>query len=489
MLFGKIMKHFMEYDTFGLYTARVYYDWQQAKDEGRDVAHLKEVCQSIQKRFYSDDRQVTLNDYETACTLEKQMRNAPLLKDARYIEPSDYEEILKERPENRWNAVHKAIHVSEEQRKEHILGGWTGRVAGCLLGKPLEFWKCKNLISMLKETGNYPVTRYVSTKDFTPEMIKKYKIVTGTPLNNQPWIDELEGYAPIDDDTNYTVLNLKVMEVFGYDFDPGDVLYAWLNWLPAGVCCTAERVAYKNAVEGFSAPATASFQNPYREWVGAQIRAEIFGWVNPGNPEAAAEAAFRDACVSHTRNGIYGEMFIAAMAAAAMSTKDVRKIIEAGLGEIPKNSRLALAVRSVVDDYDSGMTLEESLDKLHSLHDESNIFEWCHIIPNEKIVVLSLLHSDGDYTRAIGNCVQFAFDTDSNAAVVGAVMGTLLGPDGIDEKWTNPLGGLLASTVLDEHMNSIEDLADRTIKILKRDIAPDQRLKRRYDYNESFDIG
>lgn len=478
------MKHFMENDTFGLYTARVYYDWQQANDEGRDVAHLKVICQSIQKRFYSDDRKVTLSDYEVACVLEKELRTAPVLGNIQYVEPSDYEGILKERPEKK----RADLSISDEKVKNCIRGGWNGRVTGCLLGKPLEFWKCKNLMNMLKETKNYPVTRYVSTKDFTPEMIEKYNIVTGTPLNNQPWVDELEGYAPIDDDTNYTVLNMKVMEVFGYDFDPGDVLYAWLNWLPAGVCCTAERVAYKNAVEGFSAPTTATFQNPYREWVGAQIRAEIFGWVNPGNPEAAAEAAFRDASVSHTRNGIYGEMFAAAMVAAAMNTTDVRAVIEAGLGEIPKNSRLAMAVKSVIADYDSGMTLEESLEKLHSLHDESNIFEWCHIIPNEKIVVLSLLYSDGDYTRAIGNCVQFAFDTDSNAAVVGAIMGTLLGPEGIDEKWTEPTGGLLASTVLDEHMNHIEDLVERTFKIMKRDINPDHRLKRRYDYNESFDI-
>ena len=75
------MKHFMENDTFGLYTARVYYDWQQARDEGHDVAHLKEVCQAIQKRFYNEDRQDTLNDYEVACALEREMQAAPMVKD------------------------------------------------------------------------------------------------------------------------------------------------------------------------------------------------------------------------------------------------------------------------------------------------------------------------------------------------------------------------------------------------------------------------
>lgn len=474
----------MDNDTFGLYTARVYYDWQQARDEGRDVAHLKNLTQTIQKRFYDPDRNVTLGDYELACTLEKTMSEAPFLNDFKYVEPSNYAEILLERP----MIKRASLNISDDELRRKILGGWLGKVTGCLLGKPLEFWKIKPLTEMLKEIGNYPVTRYISTEDFTPEMIEKYNIVTGTPLNNQPWIDELKGYAPIDDDTNYTVLNLKLMEVFGYDFEPGDVLYAWLNWLPAGVCCTAERVAYRNAVMGLSVPTTATFQNPYREWVGAQIRAEVFGWVNPGNPTAAAEAAFRDASVSHVRNGIYGEMFTAAMIAKAMTSANVREVIEAGLGEIPKNSRLALAIRSVIEDYDNKISFDEAVKKLHELHDESNIFEWCHIIPNGKIVVLSLLYAERDYTKAIGNSMQCAFDTDSNGAVVGAVMGTLFGPEVIEGKWTKPIVGLMGSTVVDEPMNKIEEMVERTLKVAKREIKPDESLKRRYDYNESFDV-
>ena len=476
------MKHFMENDTFGLYTARVYYDWQQARDEGRKVEHLIDECKAIQKRFYSDNRQDTLDDLERACILEKEMRNTPVSDKYTYSEPSDYVGILDARPKRE----RERVDISDDVLKKRLIGGWTGRIVGCLLGKPLEFWKRKDLANMLKETNNYPLRRYVSTRDFTSDIIKKYKIQTGGPLSKQPWIDELKGYAPVDDDLNYTVLNLKLMETFGYEFDPGDVLYAWINWVPAGIFCTAERVAYYNALKGLSAPATATFRNPYREWVGAQIRAEVFGWVNPGDAEAAAEVAFRDACISHTRNGIYGEMFTAAMVSAAMHLTDIREIIEAGLGEIPEKSRLTEAIQSVLIDYDNGMSFEESIEKLHRIHNEDNIFEWCHIIPNAKIVVLSLLHSEGNFTQAIGNSVQVAFDTDSNGAVVGAIMGTILGLEGIEEKWTVPICGMLESTVLEEHMNTVEDLVSRTFKVAKRNITPDGRIKQRYDYNESF---
>ena len=82
-------------------------------------------------------------------------------------------------------------------------------------------------------------------------------------------------------------------------------------------------------------PHSATHRNPYREWIGAQIRGDFFGYAMPGRPGRAAELAWRDACISHVRNGIYGEMWVAAMVAAAAVTDDPRAVVAEGLAQVP----------------------------------------------------------------------------------------------------------------------------------------------------------
>lgn len=108
------------------------------------------------------------------------------------------------------------------------------------------------------------------------------------------------------------MLALKLLERYGHNFTSADVAETWLLGIPAFHACTAERVAIRNLMTGILPPQTGRRRNPYREWIGAQIRADFFGYIAPGNPAAAAAMAYRDGVVSHTKNGVYGEMFIAA---------------------------------------------------------------------------------------------------------------------------------------------------------------------------------
>ena len=136
--------------------------------------------------------------------------------------------------------------------------------------------------------------------------------------------------AEPDDDINYTVIALLLLEDKGVDFDTSDVARAWLRLLPAGATWTAERAAYQtlltNMADEFVNGAEAGFDlaacsdNAYNDWIGAQIRADLYGWVCPGRPALAAKLARADAALSHRGEGVHGAMFIAALGAAIPAT-------------------------------------------------------------------------------------------------------------------------------------------------------------------------
>jgi hypothetical protein len=132
--------------------------------------------------------------------------------------------------------------------------------------------------------------------------------------------------AEPDDDINYSLLALLLPEDRGTDFDTADVARAWLRLLPAGATWTAERAAYRtllcNMADEFVNGEDAGFDlaecsdNDCNEWIGAPIRADLYGWVCPGCPALAAEFARRDASLSHRGEGVHGAAGIAALGAA-----------------------------------------------------------------------------------------------------------------------------------------------------------------------------
>ena len=87
------------------------------------------------------------------------------------------------------------------------------------------------------------------------------------------------GCVPRDDDIDYTILGLDNLLKNGMDFTTEDLAEEWLENLPFKQTYTAEKQAYANLVNGIKPPATALYQNPFREWVGAQIRSDIYGYV------------------------------------------------------------------------------------------------------------------------------------------------------------------------------------------------------------------
>ena len=208
------------------------------------------------------------------------------------------------------------------------------------------------------------------------------------------------------------------------------------------------------------------YKNPYREWIGAQIRGDYFGYINPGEPEKAAEMAFRDASISHIKNGIYGEMWISAMIACATVTDNIEDIILGGLGEIPETSRLYDAVTNILNDYKNGVSYDDCVKKIHSLYDEHTGYGWCHTIPNAMIVTAALLYGEGDFGKSICMAVQPAFDTDCNGATVGSIIGMRHGISDIGEEWTKPVDDTLHTSIFGVGTVKISDMVEKTMEHL-----------------------
>jgi ADP-ribosylglycohydrolase len=379
------------------------------------------------------------------------LEQAPRRDDWPYREPSRLELILAGLPET----PTAPPRLDEGQLRDRLLGAWLGRCAGCSLGKPVEGWTHEQIRRYLELVGAYPLLDYVPAPEPPPD---------GFQLR-ACWPETTRGrirFMARDDDLDYTILGLHILESHGVGFGPAEVAAEWLDHLPFTKTYTAERVAYRNLVGGLRPPRTATHRNPYREWIGAQIRADIWGYVSPGRPRQAATLAFQDAAVSHTENGIYGEMWAAALIAACFVVPDIRGALVASLEHVPPRSRLAEALGQVLELHAAGLAWPEARQVIQAGYGH---YSWVHTIPNAAIVAAGLLWGDGDFSRTVGLVVQAGQDTDSNGATAGSVYGALHGAAALPPAWVDPLGDLVRSAIVGFDNARISDLAERTLRL------------------------
>ncbi len=382
--------------------------------------------------------------------LRSALRDVKALPEDRKLaaaEPDDLDAIRALRPRGPrrlWDRYHKKRYPTQ------IEGALMARCAGNILGAIVELypiWRMKHVARLCGD--EFPPTRYWSR--------------SATPFNQRYQTFICESYTrgkidgvPVDDDLAYTQVGLLILEEYGLDFTTADVGEAWRKYLP--MACTAEDVALKNLKAGIAAKKAAEKDNPYCQWIGADIRADPWGYVAPGWPEKAAELAYRDAYLSHRRNGIYGEMFFAAAIAAAFAVDDPIEAIRIGLTEIPRDCTLAkdvkwaLKVGPTVKDHQQARDIVDKRFKgMHPVHTNNNA----------ALTIFGLFIGGTDVTKVIGQTVAMGLDNDCTAATAGSLVGAVVGGNGVPKRWTRGFNNKMHSYLKGNELFAIDDLLRR----------------------------
>jgi len=307
----------------------------------------------------------------------------------------------------------------EDYRKK-VLGCWMGKNIGGTLGAPDE-WK--------RQINNYEF-----------------------------YIQDLKGEPMPNDDLDIQLLWLIALEERGIDIDAQTLGEYWVNYVTPH---WAEYGTAKiNMRSGLQPPVSGSFNNTYKDSCGSFIRSEIWACIAPGCPQVAAQYAYEDAIIDHGGGeGVYAEVFCAALESAAFVISDIRKLIEIGLSYIPENCATAQAVKTAIEFYDSKKTWREARDiilekyrgrvppcneHLMSKEDVDKGFVdgilGYDVPSNIGILIIGLLFGEEDFGKIICTAVNCGEDTDCTAATAGSIFGIMHGIDAIPENWIEPIG-------------------------------------------------
>jgi ADP-ribosylglycohydrolase len=390
------------------------------------------------------------NDLARLEEIERRLGVLERTPDWAFEEPDDAATLLD------LAAAAPELTVDETRLDDRIRGAWLGRTVGNTLGKPVEGLTRAEMEIYLRAAGQWPQRGYLPLLDPLPDGVSALHPSARTASAGR-FVD-----VPRDDDIDWTIMGLHLLETYGRELTTEQIAAEWLDRVPFTQTYTAERAAYRNLVHGLRPPVTATYRNPYREWIGALIRGDAFGLVSPGRLGEAARLALTDARLTHTANGVYGELWAAGLVSAALATGSVRDAMRAAKSLVPSRSRLVAALAAVEHLYDAGAGHTEALDWVDR---ELGNLPWVHTVNNAALIATGLLWGEG-FMDAVGITISGGRDTDSNAATVGSVYGAAHGASGVPKDLVGTTHVHVRSAVRDFDRITIDELVARTLRLV-----------------------
>lgn len=308
------------------------------------------------------------------------------------------------------------VSMSKEVYRDKVRGCWLGKNIGGTLGAPFE--------------GR----RVAEDIDF--------------------YTTDLSAGALPNDDLDLQLAWLCAAERYGNKVDSKVLAEYWIstvmpNWAEYGVGKTNLRL-------GLEPPLSGTLHNDFKDSNGAWIRSELWACLMPGHPELAVKYAYEDAIVDHGGEGVYAEVFTAALESAAFVVSDSDELIKIGLSYIPESCDVAKAVRLAVECYRNRSKISWKEARIRLLteipgsfgcqsreNDPDNlpVSKWGYDAPsNIGLAVIGWMYGEGDFGRSICIAAGCGEDGDCTTATLGSILGIILGASNIPAKWSEPVG-------------------------------------------------
>ncbi len=341
------------------------------------------------------------------------------------------------------------MQLTFEAYKDKVRACWLGKNIGGTLGAPFE---CAR--------GVYEIDYY--THDLS------------------------KGVLP-NDDLDLQLIWLNAAERYGKNVNAQILGEYWISYIVAD---WSEYGAGRNNLRyGLEPPISGWYHNHNKDSCGCFIRSEIWACLAPGHPEIAVKYAYEDAICDHADEGMYGEIFCAALQSAAFVENNRQKLVEIALSYIPKDCAIAGVVKLVFECFEKGLDWKEarkvilqqypgSFGMLGGYRDQEPeadipVGSLGYDAPsNIGIMMLGWIYGEGDFSRSICIAAGCCEDGDCTAGTLGALLGILYATAGIEEKWLLPIGDEIKTISIDRTKgclpipNTVTQLTERVVALM-----------------------
>jgi hypothetical protein len=297
---------------------------------------------------------------------------------------------------------------------DKMKAGWLGQMAGVGWGGPTEFkWKGE-------------IIPAESMPEWNPEMVNQF----------------------VQDDIYVEMTFLRTLEVHGLD---ASIRQAGIDFANSRYgLAHANRAARINLRNGIAPPDSSHPRfTRHGDDIDYQIEADFSGLICPGLLNEVIRLGEVFGRLMNYGDGLYGGQFVGGMYAEAFFEKDVHKIIQAGLGCVPRGSQFHECISDVIawhrqnpNDWQRTWELIEAKYQDNPDYRRASCLGGSFNIDakiNAAYIVMGLLYGEGDIDKTIIISARCGQDSDCNPSNAAGILFTTMGYSNVPERFTSAL--------------------------------------------------